>query len=75
MRGLVRQKQRGFSCGERTFGYKSIPVGGIRFDKKGKERPEGYKKEIDPREFEIVLRVFELYRDGNSINQIVKILN
>ena len=75
MRGLVGQKQRGFSCGERTFGYTSIPVGEIRFDKKGKERPEGYKKEIDPRESEIVLRVFELYRDGNSINQIVKILN
>ena len=75
MRGLVGQKQRGFSCGERTFGYKSIPVGEIRFDKKGKERPEGYKKEIDPRESEIVLRVFELYRDGNSINRIVQVLN
>ena len=61
MRGLVGQKQRGFSCGERTFGYTSVPVGEIRFDKKGKERPEGYKKEIDPLESSIVLRVFELY--------------
>ena len=75
MRGLVGQKQRGFSCGERTFGYTSVPVGEIRFDKKGKERPEGYKKEIDPLESSIVLRVFELYRDGNSINKIVNILN
>ena len=75
MRGMVGQKQRGYSAGERTFGYTSVPVGEIRFDSKGRERPDGYKKVIDPRESAIVLRVFELYRNGDSINKIVKALN
>ncbi len=75
MRGMIGQKQRGFSAGERTFGYTSIPVGDIHLDSKGKERPEGYRKVIDPRESAIVLRVFEHYRNGCSINQIVKIFN
>ena len=75
MRGMVGQKQRGYSAGERTFGYTSVPVGEIRLDSKGKERPDGYKKVIDPRESAIVLRVFELYRSGSSINKIVKVLN
>ncbi len=75
MRGLIGQKERGFSAGERTFGYKSVPVGEYRLDSKGNERPDGYKKEIDPRASAIVLRIFELYRSGSSINGIVKILN
>ena len=75
MRGMVGQKERGYSAGERTFGYTSVPVGEFRLDSKGKERPDGYKKVIDPRKSAIVLRVFELYRSGSSINKIVKVLN
>ena len=75
MRGLIGQKKRGFSVGERTMGYKSVPVGEISIDKKGKARPEGYKVEIEPRESAIVVRIFEDYKAGNSINRIVKTLN
>ncbi len=75
MRGLIGQKQRGFSVGECTLGYTSVPVGEIRFDKKGKERSEGYKMIIEPRESEIVLRIYELYRDRDSINKVVRTLN
>jgi len=32
LRGQMGQKQRGFSVGERTFGYKPVPVGTIQMD-------------------------------------------
>lgn len=75
LRGQMGQKARGFSVGERTFGYNSVPVGKIQMDKKGRPRPEGYKMEIEPREAAIVLRIFKAYADGLSLTRIVRILN
>ena len=75
LRGQIGQKKRGFSAGERVFGYKSFPYGETIVDKKGMPRPEGYKFEIEPREAEIVLRIFHEFRDGSSIHAIVKELN
>ena len=75
LRGLIGQKQRGFSAGERTFGYTSVPSGQMVTDKKGRSRPEGYKIEIDTREADVVLRVFRAFADGQSITSIVKMLN
>ena len=43
LRGQIGQKQRGFIVGEATFGYRSVAVGEVRMDKKGRPRPEGYK--------------------------------
>src|SRR5438105_214515 len=75
LRGQIGQKQRGFSVGERTYGYKSIPAGATRMDKKGRPRPEGYKLEIEPREAALVLRIFKAYADGVSLTRIVRTLN
>ncbi len=75
LRGQMGQKERGFSVGERTFGYRSVPVGTIRMDKKGRPRPEGYRMEIEPREAAVVLRVFKAYADGLSLTRIVCMLN
>jgi len=75
LRGQRGQKERGFSVGERTFGYKSVPVGTIRMDKKGRPRPEGYRMEIEPREAAVVLRIFKAYADGLSLTRIVCMLN
>jgi len=50
LRGQLGQKQRGFTVGEATFGYKSQPVGEVRIDKKGRPRPEGYRMAVDPGE-------------------------
>ena len=75
LRGQLGQKRRGFSVGERTFGYKSIPVGTIHMDKKGRPRPEGYKMEVEPREAAQVLRIFKAYADGHSLTRIVRTLN
>ena len=74
-RGQIGQKERGFSVGERTFGYRSVPVGTIRIDKKGRPRPDGYKMEIEPREAGVVLRVFTAYADGIAVSRIVRMLN
>jgi DNA invertase Pin-like site-specific DNA recombinase len=75
LRGQIGQKQRGFSVGEHTYGYRSVAVGATRLDKKGRLRPEGYKMEIDPRETVIVLRIFRAYADGLSVIRIVRLLN
>lgn len=75
LRGQIGQKQRGFSVGERTFGYKSIPVGKMRMDKKGRPRPDGYHMVIEAREAAVVLRIFQEFAAGNSQSRIVKRLN
>jgi len=75
LRGQIGQKQRGFSVGERTYGYKSVPVGTIRMDKKGRPRPDGYKIEIEPREADVVLRIFKACADGHSLSRVVRTLN
>ncbi len=75
LRGQIGQKQRGFSVGERTYGYRSVPVGTIRMDKKGRPRPDGYRMEIEPREAAVVLRVFKACADGLSLTRIVRMLN
>ena len=75
LRGQIGQKLRGFSVGERTYGYRSVPVGTIRMDKKGRPRPDGYRMEIEPREAAIVLRVFKAYADGLSLTRSVRMLN
>ncbi len=66
LRGQLGQKQRGFSVGERTFGYRSFPVGEMRLDKKGRPRPDGYRIEIDPVEAATVLRIFREFAKGRQ---------
>ncbi len=75
LRGQIGQKERGFSVGERTFGYKSVPVGTMRMDKKGRPRPDGYRMVIEPREAAVVLRIFKEFADTTSKAAIVRKLN
>ena len=75
LRGQLGQKQRGFIVGEATYGYRSVAVGEVRMDKKGRPRPEGYKMTIDPREAAVILRIFEEFVGGSSESGIVKRLN
>ena len=75
LRGQMGQKHRGFTVGERTFGYRSVPVGEIRMDKKGRPRPEGYRMEIEPREAAVVLRIFQAYGERMSLTRVVRMLN
>jgi site-specific DNA recombinase len=75
LRGQKGQKERGFFVGESTYGYRSVPFGEIRMDKKGRPRPEGYKMEIEPSEAAIVLRIFQEFAEGRSKSEIVRRLN
>lgn len=75
LRGQIGQKQRGFTVGESTFGYRSIPIGALRMDKKGRQRPEGYRMVVEPREAAVVLRVFREFAEGRSESMIVRRLN
>ena len=75
LRGQIGQKQRGFVVGEATYGYRSVAVGEVRMDKKGRPRPQGYKMTVDPREAAVILRVFKEFAAGRSESQIVKRLN
>jgi site-specific DNA recombinase len=75
LRGQIGQKQRGFTVGEATYGYRSIPVGAVRIDKKGRQRPDGYRMVIEPREAAILLRIFREFADGRSESMIVRRLN
>src|SRR4051812_47567434 len=75
LRGQIGQKTRGFTVGEATFGYRSVAVGTIRLDKKGRPRPDGYRMTIDPREAAIVQRIFKAFADGQSESGIVRELN
>ncbi len=75
LRGQIGQKERGFCVGERTFGYRSVPVGTLRMDKKGRPRPDGYKMVVEPREAAIVQRIFRDFAAGNALTRILKNLN
>ena len=52
-----------------------LPSGPLRCDKKGRERPEGYKLGIDADEALVVVRIFEAYADGQSASAIARSLN
>lgn len=75
LRGQIGQKERGFFVGEKTFGYRSVSVGEMRVDKKGRPRPDGYAMEIEAKEAAVILRIFTTYAEGQSLTQIVRTLN
>jgi site-specific DNA recombinase len=75
LRGQKGQKARGFVVGESTYGYRSVPVGEMRVDRRGRPRPDGYRMVIEPREAAVVQRIFAAFVQGKAITAIVKALN
>jgi len=75
MRGLEGQKIRGFSAGEKVYGYHTKPHGELSLNKKGQHKYEGMVHFINPDEAEIVKRIYKEFIDGISISKIVKYLN
>jgi len=75
LRGLIGQKNRGFFVGERAFGYRSVPVGVGRRDKRGQPRPDAFKMEAIPSEANIVNEIFTRFASGESFFSIVNDLN
>ena len=74
-RGQSGQKDRGYGVGESTYGYLSKPVGEMRLDKHGRERPDGFKHYVKPLDAAVVLRIFEDFANGLSKLGIVQRLN
>ncbi len=75
LRGQKGQKARGFTVGEATYGYRSVPVGKMRVDRRGRPRPDGYRMVVEPSEAEVVLRIFRAFAEGKAIKSLVKELN
>jgi len=75
MRGLEGQKLRGFSTGENVYGYKTHPVGELKFNKKGKAKYDGMIHKINPEEADIVKRIYQEFTQGKSICKIASDLN
>ena len=75
LRGQKGQKSRGFTVGEATYGYRSVPVGEMRADRRGRPRPDGYRMVVEASEAAIVQRVFREFSEGKAIKTIVKSLN
>ena len=75
MRGLEGQKLRGFSAGEKVYGYLTKPSGELKINKKGQHKYDGMVHMINPEEAEIVKKIFEEFVSGKSISKIVEDLN
>ena len=75
LRGQKGQKARGFTVGEATYGYRSVPVGEMRIDRRGRPRPDGYRMVIDESEAQVVLRIFRDFSGGKAIKALAKELN
>src|SRR4029450_7921197 len=75
LRGQKGQKARGFTVGEATYGYTSVPVGEMRIDRRGRPRPDGYRMVIEPSEAKGVLGSFRAFGNGKAIKSLVKELN
>jgi len=75
IRGLEGQKLRGFSVGEKVYGYDSHPVGELKLGKKGEAKYEGMVHKVNQEEAEIVKRIYREFINGKSTNRIIIGLN
>lgn len=75
MRGLEGQRLRGYTTGETVYGYKSVPVGELRLNKRGQPKYEGMVHKIVEEEASIIRRIYAEFTEGKSIHAIVQGLN
>ena len=74
-RGQMGQVLRGYTMGGLGYGYKSVPVGETKYDKKGRLRADGFKAVIVTEEARVIIDVFTAFINGKAVNKIVKDLN
>jgi len=75
MRGLEGQKLRGFSAGEKVYGYYTKPVGELKLNKKGQAKYDGKIHKINQEEADVVQKIYKDFIEGKSLNKIVRELN
>jgi DNA invertase Pin-like site-specific DNA recombinase len=69
LRGLRGAAARGTSTGGLPYGYTSRPIW------KGGRTPDGYEILVEPEQAAVVVRVFQMYRNGHSYLTIATTLN
>lgn len=75
-RGQEGRALNGMNPGGKIFGYRNTPVEDpTRMGKYGRAAVSGVKLERDEIEAPIVIRIFSMYADGNSLATIAKALN
>ncbi|MCX6117521.1 MAG: recombinase family protein [Proteobacteria bacterium] len=74
-RGQMGQVLRGYSMGGSTYGYKSVPDGETKYDKKGRLRANGFKRVIVAEEALMILRIYKDFCIGKAITKIAQELN
>ena len=74
-RGLEGQKLRGFSTGEKVYGYSTHPVGEMKLNRKGQAKYDGMLHKINIEEAEVVKRIFTEFSSGKSGVKIAAGLN
>ncbi len=75
LRGQKGRKARGFTVGDATYGYRSVPAGDMRVDRRGRPRPDGHRMVIEPSEAEVALRIVREFSEGKAIKALVEELN
>jgi len=58
-RGQMGQIVRGYTIGYLGYGYRSVPVGETKYDKKGRLRAVGFQHQVIPEEASIISRIFK----------------
>lgn len=74
-RGQMGQIVRGYTIGSLGYGYRSVPVGETKYDKKGRLRAVGFQAQIVPEEAAVITRIFREFTQSAAINRIAKDLN
>ncbi|MFH1868367.1 MAG: recombinase family protein, partial [Candidatus Omnitrophota bacterium] len=72
---LEGQKLRGFSAGEKVYGYSTHPVGELKINKKGQPKYDGMVHKINPEEADIIKRIYKEFVSCKSLFKIAQGLN
>lgn len=75
-RGVEGLAKRGLHTGGRCFGYRNVAIeDSSRKDAHGRPVITGVRLEVDPRQAEVVRRIFAMYAEGRSLKFISRLLN
>lgn len=75
-RGMTGQALRGFHTGGRTYGYKHVPIfDEARQDPFGRPLVIAVKREVDPDQAAVIVRIYQWFAAGYTTREIADFLN
>lgn len=77
LKGMRAKAEDGYSCGGRTFGYRSVPIEHPdgKTDNYGRVLITAVRHEIDDQQAEVVQQIYAWYAEGRSYRWIASRLN